>query len=179
MTNKLYFYNKNIMKILIKVVLYFVLCISLSNCVNWGGNRNVDSVQSDNYKPIIVSRTVLENSVIAQTSQNTVLAGKLYIKDNLMFLNEKNKGFHVFNYTDAQNPVKMGFIKVSGATDLAIRNNLLYINQAVDLLTIEYLPVNNSIIIKNRNRNVFPQKKSPTGRTGSTNPEEIVIDWTL
>lgn len=167
------------MKILIKIFLSVTISVSLSNCVNWGNNRDDRDFQSDVYKPVVVTRTVLENSVVTQASQNTVSAGKIYIKDNLMFLNEKNKGFHVFNYTDAQNPIKMGFIKVSGATDLSIRNNLLYINQAVDLITIEYFPINNSILIKHRNRNVFPQKKSPTGQIGSSNPEEIVIDWTL
>lgn len=131
----------------------------------------------DLYSPVIMERTAFENSVKSLPSQNIIKSGKIYIKDNLMFINEVNKGFHVYNYSNPQNPIRIGFIQILGATDLAIRDNIVYINQAVDLVTLEYNPSNNSIIIKHRNKEVFPQKISPNGSIANTTENQIVVDW--
>lgn len=129
------------------------------------------------YKAIIINRTELESSVQSLPPQQIIKSGKIYIKDNLMFINDVNKGFHVYNYSNPEMPVKIGFIQILGATDLAIRNNVVYINQAVDLVTLIYSPGNNTILITKRNKNVFPQKQSPRGSYANTNENEIVIDW--
>lgn len=131
----------------------------------------------DPYTPVILDRTAFENSVQSLPIQNVIKSGKIYIKDNLMFINEVNKGFHVYNYSDPENPIRIGFIQILGATDLAIRDDKVYINQAVDLVTLEYNSSNNSIVIKHRNKNVFPQKPSPNGSIASTNENQIVVDW--
>lgn len=130
------------------------------------------------YTPVIIDRTILESSVVVKPIQAIVKSGKIYIKDNLMYLNDVNKGFHIYDYSNAANPVKIGYINILGATDLAIRNNSLYINQATDLVTLSYNFSNNSIEILNRDKNVFPQKKSPNGINAATlTANQIVIDW--
>ena len=120
----------------------------------------------------------MESSVFAQPEQTIYNSGKIYIKGNYMYITEVNKGFHVYNYSNAENPVKTAFINVPGATDLAIRNNIIYINQAVDLVTINYDQTTNTIISTHRNRNVFPTKVAPNGQMANPNRDEIVIDWT-
>ncbi|OOV18741.1 hypothetical protein [Flavobacterium sp. LM4] len=94
-----------------------------------------------------------------------------------MFINDVNKGFHVYDYSDPKNPVRLQFIKAPGATDLAIIDDVIYINQAVDLVTIKYNSATKKIDITNRNKNVFPQKKSPNGFSGNPRENEIIIDW--
>jgi len=120
----------------------------------------------------------MEASVYTQPQQNKYKSGKIYIKDNFMFITDVNKGFHVYNYSNPENPLKVAFINVPGATDLAIRNNIIYINQAVDLITLEYDPLSNTINSLHRNRNVFPSKVGPNGEMAYPNRDEIVIDWT-
>ncbi len=129
------------------------------------------------FSAVIIDRTTFENSVVTKPIQNIVKSGKIYIKDNIMFLNDVNKGFHVYDYTNPANPIKTGFINILGATDLAIRNNNLYINQATDLVTLSYNSTDNSIVILNRDKNVFPQKKSPQGFISPTTASQIIIDW--
>jgi hypothetical protein len=131
----------------------------------------------DTFSPTILDRTTFENSVKSLPSQPIIKSGKIYIKDNLMFINEENKGFHVYDYANPENPTRIGFIQILGATDLAMRDNTIYINQAVDLVTLEYNPSNNSIIINHRNKNVFPQKQSPDGAIAYTTENQIVVDW--
>jgi hypothetical protein len=167
------------MKTVIK--LFFLLLLSTiyqgclcfhSNC----GEPPLPPVQE--FTPVLLDRIAFENSVQIQPVQNIATSGKIYIKDNLMFVNDLNKGFHVYNYTNPNTPVKLGFIKILGATDLAIRDNTIYINQAVDLVTLNYNSANNTIQVLHRNKNVFPQKISPVGTYAyESNQNNIVIDW--
>ena len=168
-----------------KKALNLVYLLSLSFLLNscfWGtdpGDPSGVMPPQNYYTPIIVDRTVLESSIGTLPAQQIVKSGKIYIKDDLMFVNDVNKGFHVYNYSNPKNPVLIGFIKTPGATDLAIRNNLIYVNQAVDLVTIEYNPTNNTLTEKHRNKNVFPQKTAPNGQNGNGSENEIVIDWKI
>jgi hypothetical protein len=133
--------------------------------------------QMNNYDAVVINRAELESAVQVSPPRSIVNAGKIYIKDNLMFINDKNAGFHVYNYADAQNPLPVAFINTPGATDLAVRNNTIYINQAVDLLTLQYNPATNSIQVTKRNRNVFPQKEAPDNSYVDLDNDDIIIDW--
>jgi hypothetical protein len=42
-------------------------------------------------------------TVAFQNAQPIIKSGKIYIKDDLMFINDVNKGFHVYDYTDPKN----------------------------------------------------------------------------
>jgi len=131
------------------------------------------------YKPVIVDRSQLENSISFQNAQPVFKSGKIYIKDNLMFVNDVNKGFHVYDYSNPKSPVRTNFINVPGATDLAIRDNTIYINQAVDLVTATYNITTKKFTVTNRNKNVFPQKQAPNGQSEYTKDNQVIIDWTL
>ena len=96
-----------------------------------------------------------------------------------MFVNDVNKGFHIYDYSNPKNPIRTNFINVPGATDLAIKGNTIYINQAVDLVTATFNPATKIFTVTNRNRNVFPQKQAPNGFQGYTKENEIIIDWNL
>lgn len=164
-------------KLLFTLFSVLTFTVVLNSCWTPRQDDDVEPTQN-NYTPVIISRTELENSVQALPPQNIIQSGKIYIKDNYMFINEVNKGFHVYNYDNPQNPIKIGFIQIPGATDLAIRNNIIYINQAVDLVTLSYNDNNNTISVTDRNRNVFPTKVSPQGFTAGASENMIVIDWT-
>ena len=129
------------------------------------------------YEPVVLQRPAFEVSLKVLPDRAVKKAGKIYIKDNLMFINDKNLGFHVYDYSDAQNPVPVCFIKATGATDLAVRNNTIYINQAVDLVTLQYNAATNTVAITKRNRNVFPQKVAPDNGYVSVGENEIITDW--
>jgi hypothetical protein len=155
------------------IIVVTLLSCTFKSCIR----PAVDEPEESTFSPTILDRTTFENSVKSLPNQPIVKSGKIYIKDNLMFINEVNKGFHAYNYTNPEKPVRIGFIQILGATDLAIRDNTVYINQAVDLVTLEYNASSNSIAIKHRNKNVFPQKQSPDGTIANTTGNQIVVDW--
>jgi len=132
------------------------------------------------YEPVFLSRAVFEESVTVNNPLAIVTSGKIYVKGDFLFVNELNKGFHVFDNTDPTNPKSVKFLEVPGATDMAIRNNMIYINQATDLIAVEYLPETNSAILTKRIRNTFPMLLSPDGFDAFDIPENsVVVDWKL
>ncbi|WP_297332894.1 hypothetical protein [Flavobacterium sp.] len=161
----------------ITLVLYSLQLFMLTGCCWYCVDDEIPPM--NNYEAVIITRAELESAVQVLPPHAVEKAGKIYIKDNLMFINDKNSGFHVYNYSNQQNPVPVAFINTPGATDLAVRNNTIYINQAVDLLTLQYNPDTNTIQVTKRNRNVFPQKEAPDASYAGLNNDEIIIDWQL
>lgn len=136
--------------------------------------------QLSNYEPVIVSRTDFESATTLEEPEAIINSGKIYIKDNFLFINEKNKGFHIFNNIDPENPVKIAFIRALGATDMAIKNDMIYINNATDLIAVS--PDFNALTIDitKRIENTFPQMISPDGfYFYDLKEDEIIVDWIL
>ena len=110
-------------------------------------------------------------------AQESVNSGKIYIVDNLLFVGEGRKGFHVFDNSDPANPIKIKFIQALGSSDLAIRNNVLYINQATDLIALEYNVNEDKLEFLKRIENTFPELRSPNGNRVNTHSDSVVVDW--
>lgn len=134
-----------------------------------------DDVASQNYESVTMTRQELEASIALKAPQPMVKSGKIYIKDNLLFVSDVNKGFHIYAYDAAENATEVAFLEVPGATDLAVRGTTLYINQATDLVTLAY--ANNAVTLVKRNRNVFPQKLAPDGSWDYVAENEVITDW--
>ncbi|MFY8186866.1 MAG: hypothetical protein ACOVLC_02790 [Flavobacterium sp.] len=157
------------------VYLLFFIPITLISC--WSGTG--DDSFYENYgslSPVIMDRASFENSISFENPIEMRKTGKIYIKDDLVFINDVNRGFHVYQYENPETPVAIGYIKVPGATDLAIRNNLIYINQAVDLVTISF-DSNQNFEILNRVRNVFPQKTSLYAYNYEISENDVIVDF--
>lgn len=132
------------------------------------------------YKPVILKRADFEKSVVLENSRSVEKSAKIYIFDKFIFINDKHKGFHVFNNTDATKPTKEKFLRVPGATDIAIRNNTMYINQATDLIALTFNPSDYSYKIEKRVKNVFPPMISPDGfKSYDVKDDEVIVNWVL
>ena len=119
-----------------------------------------DSASVDFY-PILMERTELERSVFIRDVQDIVNPGKIYYKDNIIYLNEKFKGIHVIDNTNPSAPVNLGFINIPGCIDIAIKNNSLMADNAVDLVSIDLTNGILDLTVTRRVRNVFPEPTPP------------------
>lgn len=63
--------------------------------------------------------------------------GKIYYYNDIVMINEKYEGIHLYDNKDPYNPQKLGFLNIPGNLDVAIKNNILYADSYVDLLTID------------------------------------------
>ena len=144
----------------------------------WHRNDDPPVVEARNYEPIVVSRTELEN-ISLQAPKTTVKNAKIYLKDQFLFVNDDKNGFHLIDNSNPASPQKIHYLKALGSTDVAIRNNVLYVNQARDLVALKINSSTNQIQVLKRLKNVFPPLPSPEGQIAGVKENEIVIDWKL
>lgn len=112
------------------------------------------------YTPLFMTRTQLESSITSVAPQKLIEPGKMVVLNNYIFLNEKYKGVHVIDNTDPSNPQKVRFIRVPGCIDVAIKGNLLFVDNAVDLVSLNISNVT-QVTVAARVKNAFPELTPP------------------
>jgi uncharacterized lipoprotein YajG len=118
-----------------------------------------ETVPVTEYKPILVDRAELTKSVKMESVRDIENPGKIYRNGNMLFINEKYEGVHVIDNTDPTNPTKLGFIKIIGNVDIAMTGNIMYADNAVDLITLRYEGA--GVTVLDREENVFPEPVAP------------------
>jgi len=110
------------------------------------------------YMPVFMSRDVLENSVMyIHGARDMIQTGKIYCRAPYIYINERYKGVHVINNSDPSHPVNEGFILAPGCIDMAVKGNILYLDNAVDLVSFDL----ESKQVTKRIRHVFPEPLPP------------------
>ena len=64
--------------------------------------------------------------------------GKIYLKGDYILVNEMHQGVHVINYKDPSNPKNLAFVKIPGNVDVAVKENILYADNYMDLVAFNY-----------------------------------------
>lgn len=136
------------------------------------------------YKPILMKRTQLENSVHFTEKQNLVRPGKIYFKGDTIYVNEKYKGVHVIDNSRPESPNVVGFITIPGCIDMAVKKNVLYADNAVDLVAVQLSQNLSDITVTKRIRNVFPELTAPDQldlepayQPGNRPENTIIVAW--
>ncbi|MFC2123880.1 LVIVD repeat-containing protein [Bacteroidota bacterium] len=63
--------------------------------------------------------------------------GKIYLYNQYLFINESGKGIHIVDNDDKRNPDQIGFINIPGNFDMAVKGNILYADNYVDLIAFD------------------------------------------
>lgn len=80
--------------------------------------------------------------------------GKMYYIDNYLLINELHEGIHVVDNSDPAHPTPIAFWSIPGNVDMAVRNNYLYADQYIDLLSIDISDLQNPQLVC-RSQDVF------------------------
>jgi hypothetical protein len=169
---------KNITKPLYLITSFSLLCL-LTSCDQWENVPNFDVEEVEGVRPIYATESEVE--IKSLTARNIEKPGKIYVINDYLLVVDELKGLHIFDNRNSGNPVNVGFIQIAGSTDLAIRDNILYANQASDLLAIDVSNPQN-IKLVSRVKNVFPfaSQYPPQGGIYFECPDPakgIVIGW--
>lgn len=165
-----------------RTVLFLLICFLFSSCWYTPGrddDASVDPAQSA-YEPVSMKRATFETTIAINPVREIEKAGKIYVNGDLVFINEVGKGFHILDNTSPTEPENIAFIEIPLATDLAIRNNTIYVHHAVDLVTMRFNA--EEVEILHRERNVFPPLNSPDGYPAGNfdlGEDEIIIGYQL
>ena len=166
-----------------KKLVLLVMMLTLSSCFDFGpeggGTPNTFGGSESPYTPVKMNRPEFEAAVKFLEAQPIENAGKIYVKGDYLFVGDTNKGFHIVDNSNPSDPQRIKFIQAPGATDLIIKEDILYINQAVDLIALKYDIPSQSLLLTKRIKNVFPQKPDPNGiiPLGTVAENEIIINW--
>lgn len=163
-----------------KPLLYLFCTLLLSSCF-YGRNDDdiIDVEPPSQYEPVILKRESFNTSVELLPPQNQDIMGKIYVKDGYLFINEPNKGFHIYDNSNPQNPVALKFLKVLGSTDVSIKQEVLYINNAVDLIAVTFNTDFSEVTVSKRVEHIFPELISPDGYRANIASDEVVVNWKL
>jgi hypothetical protein len=105
--------------------------------------------------PVYMSYAELRSSVAIEPPRELDALGRIYLYNNYIFINKRNKGIHILDNSDPKNPVNLKFIAIPGTTEISIRDNYLYADSYIDLVTID---LNNPEQIQevSRQQEIFP-----------------------
>lgn len=112
------------------------------------------------YTPVLMTREKMETAIEYIEPIALVKPGKMYILGNTVYINERYKGIHVIDNTNPTAPVKKGFLRIPGCIDLAVKGNILYADNATDLIAVDLSDIENVHVTK-RIINTFPELLPP------------------
>lgn len=111
-----------------------LLAFSLSGCLE---DQCVATRQYKVYTPVYAKMEDHRQAVQPEAARTLVNTGALYIYQNYIFINEAREGIHIVDNTDPSNPTPIAFLNIPGNSNLAVRNNLLYADNYVDLVVLD------------------------------------------
>jgi hypothetical protein len=129
--------------------------------------------------PYFMERSELERSVFRLDKAEAMTdPGKIWItEDNageFIYIVERYKGVHIIDNSDPASPRNRGFIVAPGCMDVAVKDNFIYLDNAVDLVTFDL----SASRVTSRLKNYFPEPVSPTGeRYDNDSSDMILVGW--
>ncbi len=130
--------------------------------------------------PVYMSYGELRHAVKQTSATGLVNPGKIYFKDNYIFIVEEMKGIHIIENADPSNPVNLSFIEIPGNVDIAIKGNILYADSFIDMVAIDVSNLD-QIQEVGRVEKILPytlppyDEKYPLARIDQE--QGVVVDW--
>ena len=135
------------------------------------------------YRPVLMKKSDLPASVFFQSIRDFENPGKIYLYQDRIFIVDLFRGIHVINNQNPEEPHKTGFIHIPGIMDIAIQNNVLFADNAIDLVAID-LQNYPDLNVLDRKQAVFPEPAPPDleyipGKFSAHNrpPETVIVGW--
>jgi hypothetical protein len=148
----------------------------------------LQSCQDDSYVtytanvPVYLSYSNLRKSVKVENPVELTNPGKIYFKDNVIYINEYRKGIHLIDNSNPSNPVNAGFINIPGNVDIAIRDNLLFADSYIDLVVLDISDIHNVKEVS-RTQNIFdyylPEYNTKYEVAPVDQKKGVVLSWEI
>jgi hypothetical protein len=164
------------MKTFKTLLLAGIVILAFSGCQEKITDRYIVNV------PVYMERSEFKKAVKVASAEEISEPGKIYLKDNFIFINENLKGIHVIDNSDPANPVFIAFIEIPGNVDMAIKDSILYADSFIDLVALDISDIND-IHEVGRVDSIFPYTLPPITEdnmfpVGQVDPDKgIVVGW--
>jgi hypothetical protein len=124
-------------KIIPIITLLFLFSIFFYSC------EDTTYKEYKGYAPVYMSFKDLREGITGEQNVDLINPGKIYFKDNYIFIVEELKGIHVFDNSNPASPVKKLFVKLPGVVDISISGYIMYTDSYVDLVVLDIQNIDN------------------------------------
>jgi len=110
--------------------------------------------EEEGYKPVYIDKNV---AFLIEPSGPAILEdpGKMYLYNQFIYIVDKGTGVHIIDNTTPSNPKKLKFISIPGVHDAVVKNDILYVDNFTDLVSLDISDLSNITITK-RVKNMYP-----------------------
>lgn len=133
-----------------KIILLLVIISSMStqSCFKDDCTSHQTFVQLN---PIYKTVEAIRNEYAVSAGRELKNPGKIYTYNNYLLINETYEGIHIFDNSNPKNPVNLAFITIAGNRDMAVKANVLYADNGIDLLAVDISDVTAPKLLKRLN----------------------------
>ncbi|MEP7323100.1 MAG: hypothetical protein ABI761_14340 [Saprospiraceae bacterium] len=151
----------------------FVICLlPLGGCLKDDCTSHQTFVRLD---PIYKTAVAIRAEFAIGSPSELRNPGKIYVFEKYLLINEINEGIHIFDNSNPANPINLSFITISGNRDMAVKESVLYADNAIDLLAIDIKDVAAPKLLKRIN-NVF-NKSFGWNSSADANSQPILVGY--
>ncbi len=117
------------------IYLLLLPLLALSSCLE---EECQDTVVFRSYVPVTITASEWRTDGFTPAEATTLCEPSgFYVYGDYLFVLDRNEGLHLIDNRDNANPRPVSFIPIPGGQGLAVRNNILYVNQYIDLLAFD------------------------------------------
>jgi hypothetical protein len=130
----------------------FSLVFTLSSCTKDKCTTKMTYVK---YEPVYKTLAEIRQPVTMESPRPLKNPGKIYLYHSYLLINEQLEGIHIIDNSNPSSPANVAFLKIEGNLDMAIKGNMLYADNYIDLVTIDLSNPMQATLV-DRDMNVFP-----------------------
>jgi len=121
--------------------------------------------------PVYMTVDEVRGPIAAETPRGLEQPGKIYLYGSYVLISESLKGVHVIDNSNPSNPKNIAFIPIVGNRDIAMKGNVLYADNYMDLVAVDLTNPSQAQLLK-RVENLFP-----TYGTNPDNANEMLVGY--
>jgi hypothetical protein len=87
-------------------------------------------------KPFQIAIESLKGSITSQAPRELKIPGKIYAYDKYLLISEVKKGIHIIDNSNPASPKNIAFVTVPGVLDMAVKDDVLYVDNYTDLVSL-------------------------------------------
>lgn len=135
------------------LILISVISFSMQSCLKDECSEERTFIE---FTPVYMMPSQFRVDPVFESERPMENTGKLYFYQDYIFINEKYEGIHIIDNSNPETPQNIGFIRIPGNIDIAIKGQTLYADNYSDLLSIDLGQFDNPRLMC-RQQDVFAQ----------------------
>ena len=164
------------------ILLLILSCFTIISCDNNDGEYILVKVASPEY----MSLDAFRKSVEITPPSPIIESGKIYAYNDLILINDREKGIHIIDNSQPENPIKIACINIKANNDMEIKGDYLYVDSLMDLVVFDISDLND-IKEVSRLKDVFPKYITLPFSEDlivdygdfSYDPDDVIVKWNI